>query len=219
MIRRALPILLLSVCCSSLFAQNKLVLPLPSDGGAASGLTVGESGEGRIRMSAKIGAISLLDTTTAKGDFCELQIDGAYMAGAEGEPQLPALRKLVRVPHGAAFTVNITHADTTFYALADYNVNAKLSPRQSSPSKSSDNPKFKYKRRSYRRNYFAEQKLVTVTPVGTMRGIDICQIAVNPVRYNPKTNTVIHILQMADFVSNQIVDDKIRSQGDSPAKT
>ena len=198
MIRRALPILLLSVCCSSLFAQNKLVLPLPSDGGAALGLTVGESGEGRIRMSAKIGAISLLDTTTAKGDFCELQIDGAYMAGAEGEPQLPALRKLVRVPHGAAFTVNITHADTTFYALADYNVNAKLSPRQSSPSKSADNPKFKYKRRSYRRNYFTEQKLVTVTPVGTMRGVDICQIAVNPVRYNPKTNTVM-VLNNIDF--------------------
>ena len=173
-------------------------MPMPGNGTAETGLTVGESGEKRIRMSANIGAINLNSTKTAKGDFCELQIDGAYIAGDEGEPQLPALRKLVQIPHGAEFSVNITRADTMFYSLADYNVNAKIAPRQSSQSKSGGEQRFKYKKRSYRRNYFAEQKLVTVTKVGTMRGIDICQVAVNPVRYNPKTNTVM-VLNNIDF--------------------
>ena len=173
-------------------------MPMPGNGTAETGLTIGESGEKRIRMSANIGAINLNNTKTAKGDFCELQIDGAYIAGDEGEPQLPALRKLVQIPRGAEFSVNITHADTMFYSLADYNVNAKLAPRQSSQSKSGGEQKFKYKKRSYRRNYFTEQKLVTVTPVGTMRGVDICQVAVNPVRYNPKTNTVM-VLNNIDF--------------------
>ena len=171
---------------------------MPGNGKVATGLTVGESGEKRIRMSANIGAININNTKTAKGDFCELQIDGAYMAGDEGEPQLPALRKLVQIPRGAELTVNITHADTMFYSLADYNVNAKIAPRQSSQSKSGGEQKFKYKKRSYRRNYFTEQKLVTVTNVGTMRGVDICQVAVNPVRYNPKTNTVM-VLNNIDF--------------------
>ena len=173
-------------------------MPMPGDGKVATGLAIGESGEKRIRMSANIGAININNTKTAKGDFCELQIDGAYMAGAEGEPQLPALRKLVQIPHGAEFTVSITHADTMFYSLADYNVNAKIAPRQSSQSKSGGEQRFKYRKRSYRRNYFTEQKLVTVTKVGTMRGIDICQVAVNPVRYNPKTNTVM-VLNNIDF--------------------
>ena len=171
---------------------------MPGNGKVATGLAIGESGEKRIRMSANIGAININNTKTAKGDFCELQIDGAYMAGAEGEPQLPALRKLVQIPHGAEFKVSITHADTMFYSLADYNVNAKIAPRQSSQSKSGGVQRFKYKKRSYRRNYFTEQKLVTVTKVGTMRGIDICQVAVNPVRYNPKTNTVM-VLNNIDF--------------------
>lgn len=173
-------------------------MPMPGNGKVATGLTVGESGEKRIRMSANIGAININNTKTAKGDFCELQIDGAYMAGAEGEPLLPALRKLVQIPRGAELTVNKTHADTMFYSLADYNVNAKIAPRQSSQSKSGGVQRFKYKKRSYRRNYFTEQKLVTVTKVGTMRGIDICQVAVNPVRYNPKTNTVM-VLNNIDF--------------------
>ena len=142
-------------------------------------------------MSANIGAISLNDTTIKKGDFIELQADGTYISGAEGEPQLPALRKLVEMPVGSKPIITIKHADTIIYALSDFGIDRKLSPHQPSQSKSGKEQKIKYKKRSYRRNYFTQSELVSSTSVGSMRGVGIYQIAVNPVRYNPKQNTLM----------------------------
>ncbi|MBO7497020.1 MAG: T9SS type A sorting domain-containing protein [Salinivirgaceae bacterium] len=152
-------------------------------------------------MSANIGAISLNDTTTKKGDFIELQADGTYISGAKGEPQLPALRKLVQMPLGAKPEITIKHADTTVYALSDLGIDRKLSPRQPSQSKSGKEQKFKYKKRSYRHDYFTQNELVTIRPIGSMRGVEICQVNVNPVRYNPKQNTLM-VLSNIEFDVN-----------------
>lgn len=190
MIRRLLPILLLLFCCPTIYAQNKQVLHASEKHGS-NGLSIKGSSQNQIKMSANIGVISLNDTTTKKGDFIELQADGTYISGAEGEPQLPALRKLVEMPMGSKPTIIIKHADTTFYALSDFGIDRKLSPHQPSQSKSGKEQKIKYKKRSYRRNYFTQSELVSTSLVGSMRGVGIYQIAVNPVRYNPKQNTLM----------------------------
>ena len=191
MIGRLLPILILFFYCSTLYAQEKHVLPASGNQRGRNGITISESSQKRLKMKANIGAISLSDTTTKKGDFLELQTDGTYSSGAEGEPQLPAFRKLVQIPVGAKPIVNIKHADTTFYTLSDFNIKTKLSPRQPSLSKSGDKPKFKYRKRSYRHNYFTQNELVTINQIGSMRGVGIGQVNVNPVRYNPKQNTLM----------------------------
>lgn len=196
MIRRLLPILLLLFCCPTIYAQNKQILP--THGNRHNGLSVKESSRNRIKMSANIGTISLNDTTTKKGDFIELQADGTYFSGAEGEPQLPALRKLVQMPLGAKPKITIKHADTAVYALSDLGTGKKLSPRQPFQSKSGKEQKFKYKKRSYRHNYFTHNELVTIRSIGSMRGVEICQVNVNPVRYNPKQNTLM-VLNNIEF--------------------
>ena len=150
MIRRLLPILILFFCCPTNYAQNRQILPTNSNHGGSNGITISGSQPNHLKMKADIGNISLNDTTTKKGDFLELRTEGAYIAGTEGEPQLPAFRKLVQIPMGAKPVVTIKHADTTIYTLSDFDIKAKLSPRQPSQSKSNDKPKFKYKRRSYR---------------------------------------------------------------------
>ena len=196
MIRRLLPILLLLFCCPTIYAQNKQILP--THGNRHNGLSVKESSRNRIKMSANIGAISLNDTTTKKGDFIELQADGTYISGAEGEPQLPALRKLVEMPVGSKPIITIKHADTAIYILSDLGTDRKLSPRQPFQSKIGKEQKFKYKKRSYRRNYFTQNELVTIRSIGSMRGVEICQVNVNPVRYNPKQNTLM-VLNNIEF--------------------
>lgn len=198
MIRRLLPILLLLLCCPTIYAQSKQLLPAHGNRHGGNGLTIKESNHRQLKMSANIGAISLNDTTTKKGDFLELQTEGSYLSGAEGEPQLPAFRKLVQIPNGAKPKIVIKHADTTFYALSDLNIDKKLSPRQPLQSKSGDVRKFKYKKRAYRRNYFTQNELVTISQVGSMRGVEIGQVAVNPVRYNPKQNTLM-VFSNIDF--------------------
>lgn len=216
MIRRLLPILLLLLCCPSIYAQSKQLLPDNGKRHASNGLTIRESNAKHLRLTANVGAISLNDTTTKKGDFIELQTEGAYITGAEGEPQLPAFRKLVQMPSGAKPIVTIKHADTTFYNLSDIGIDRRITPRQPSQSKSGKEQKMKYRKRSYRRNYFTQNELVSITPVGTMRGIGIGQVAVNPVRYNPKQNTLMVLSNIEFDVDFEGGLAKSGAKGDSP---
>lgn len=216
MIRRLLPILLLLLCCPSIYAQSKQLLPDNGKRHASNGLTIRESNAKHLRLTANVGAISLNDTTTKKGDFIELQTEGAYITGAEGEPQLPAFRKLVQMPSGAKPIVTIKHADTTFYNLSDIGIDRRITPRQPSQSKSGKEQKMKYRKRSYRRNYFTQNELVSITPVGTMRGIGIGQVTVNPVRYNPKQNTLMVLSNIEFDVDFEGGLAKSGAKGDSP---
>ena len=190
MIRKLLSILILCICCQSLQAENKQVR-LDDNEPNRNGLTIEQQNDTRIRLSANFGAINLNNVESPKGEFCELHIDGTYDTGAEGEPKLPSARKLLQLPQGAIPTVSINCKDTTLYTLSDFDISTKIVPRQPSLSKSDETARFKHKKRGYRRNRFTEQELVTLTKIGTMRGSDLYQIAVNPVKYNPKQNTIM----------------------------
>lgn len=183
--------ILLCLCCLWAFPQGRHIMLDNSKSDSQNGFKIEKSNDNELRMSARIKAIDIIDSQSDNGDFCELQIDGSYDTGAEGEPQLPALRKLVQIPHGASINAKITCSDTSFFDLSDYNITRKLAPRQPSQAKSDSTHKFAHKKRAYRHNYFTKQDLATVTKVGTMRDIDLYQIAVNPIRYNPKKNSLM----------------------------
>ncbi len=191
MIRKLLSILTLCICCQSLPAENKQVRLDESEPGNSNGLIIEYQDDTQIRLSANFGAISLNDIESPKGEFCELTIDGTYETGAEGEPKLPAARKLLQLPHGAVPSIVVNCSDTAFFPLADLGISNKIVPHQPSVSKSDETADFKHKKRIYRRNRFTDQKLVTLTKIGTMHGSDLYQIAVNPVKYNPKQNAIM----------------------------
>ncbi len=190
MIRKALSVLFFvasSICASA--QENIIVLNKP-ESSHHNPLTVNRFDKNGMSLTAQFDTIAIANAETLKGDFCELQIAGAYRTGAIGEPQLPAIRKLVKIPRGTILNVDIKCNDTAFYSLPDVGFEKKIAPRQPSQSKSSTRTKYKHKKRSYRRNYFTDQQLVAVTKVGTMRNVDYYQISVNPVRYNPKQNKI-----------------------------
>lgn len=183
--------ILLCLCCLWAFPQGRQIMLDNSKSNSQDGFRIEYSNDRELRMSARVKAIDIVDVKNEAGDFCELQIDGSYDTGAKGEPQLPALRKLVQIPHGASIKAKIVCSDTSYFNLSDLNIKSKLTPRQPSQAKSDSVHKFVHKRRAYRHNYFTRQDLATVTKVGTMRGIDLYQIAVNPVRYNPRKNSLM----------------------------
>lgn len=191
MIKKLLPIILLYICCFGSYAQSKQILLDNSKSGSRNNFTINESNLKHLKMSAHFSAINISTAKSEDGDFCELHIDGAYYTGAEGEPQLPAIRKLVQIPHGAKFTVKTICTDTSQFALGNYGIDKQIVPHQPSQSKSGEKQKFKHNRKSYKRNSFTLDKLVSVTKVGTLRGVDLCQVTINPIRYNPKKNAIM----------------------------
>lgn len=186
---RFVAISIFCMCSAVALAQTQIAFSAAAES-AGNGLIIKKNDVNGIELSVNIDAINLIDAETKKGDFCDLSIQGAYTTGAIGEPQLPAFRKLIKIPHNTKFTTVVDCTDTAVYNLNELGFDKKIQPHQPSQSKSKSHIVYKHKKRSYHRNYFTEQQLFTIIKIGTMRNVDLYQVAVNPIRYNPKQNII-----------------------------
>ena len=136
--------------------------------------------------------ITATEISTEKGVFSEITMDGTYPAGNLGEPSLPTVHQLVAVPYGAKnVTVEVKSFSTTTYRLADYGIKTVM-PQQPSVSKSQkpEDVKFVYSDKAYALRSFSQRPLANIELRGTMRGIQVASLTVNPVNYNPTDNSI-----------------------------
>ena len=137
-------------------------------------------------------SIQATDVNTEKGVFSTLTMDGTYPSGNVGEPMLPAANKLIAVPYGATdLTVKVKSYSTSTYSLADFGIN-KVTPMQPmirKDQKPEDVP-FAYSEKAYATKGFVNRPVAEVKIQGTMRGIQIGALTVNPVQYDAATNSI-----------------------------
>lgn len=136
-------------------------------------------------------SIESVQVSTEKGVFSAISIDNAFPSGEEGSPSLPAARQLIAVPFGANPTVKVKSYSTSEYLLSDYDITT-LMPQQPSVRKDvkPEDVKFSYNASSYQATRFSERELAQVEVLGTMRGMQIGVLTINPISYNPSTNTI-----------------------------
>lgn len=144
-----------------------------------------------LRATFSYGSIESIQMTTERGTFSEIAIEGTYASGEIGTPQLPASHQLLAVPFGATPRVSVTNYTTTDYRLSDYGINT-LVPRQVSVRKDQrpEDLEFAYNASAYQTRSLATAPEATIEVQGTMRGIQIGSLVINPVSYNPATNTL-----------------------------
>ncbi len=146
----------------------------------------------KLVMSFNYGGLNAVKVNTQKGIYNQIDLVGAYRSGNVGEPQLPASRKLIQVPFDASVSVKVLSSEVAEYKLTDYGITNKVLPFQPSYSKSIDpsTVEFVVNEAAYSRNAYTEQVLASVETLGVMRGVRLAQVEVNPVQYNPVTNTI-----------------------------
>ena len=142
--------------------------------------------------SFSFSSIDATEVSTEKGVFSNITMDNTYPAGNIGEPSLPAANKLIAIPYGANdVTVEVKSYNTKVYALADYGIKA-IYPQQPllfKNQKPEDVP-FAYSEKAYAYKGFAERPIAEVKIQGTMRGIQVGALTVNPVQYDAATNSI-----------------------------
>lgn len=145
-----------------------------------------------LKFSNTFTEISYRNVKTTKGTFCELSVPDYGSSNRVGDPKLPMLRKLIEVPYGATASVNIISYTETEYKLSDYGITETLMPAQPPVFKdcSDDLPEIEYNTSSYSSDAYNSDDLVSVSMLGTMRGVRIARLDIAPVRYNPVTNTI-----------------------------
>ena len=144
-----------------------------------------------LRATFNYGSIESIEVPTERGSFSEIAIEGTYASGEIGTPELPASHQLLAVPFGATPSVNVINFTTTDYRLSDYGIKTLL-PHQPSVRKDQnpDEVEFVYNAAAYQTRSLATMPKATIEVQGTMRGIRIGSLVINPVSYNPASNTL-----------------------------
>ena len=144
-----------------------------------------------LRAVFSYGSIESMEVSTERGIFSEIAIEGTYASGEIGTPELPASHQLLAVPFGATPTVSVINFTATDYNLSDYGINTIL-PHQPSVRKDQnlDEIEFVYNAAAYQTRSLASAPEATIEVQGTMRGIRIGSLVINPVSYNPASNTL-----------------------------
>ncbi|MCR5657928.1 MAG: T9SS type A sorting domain-containing protein [Bacteroidales bacterium] len=133
------------------------------------------------------------EVQTKKGLFSNITLEGTYPSGELGEPSLPAAHQLIAIPYGAQnVTAEIVSYTATEYKLSDFNIN-RLMPQQPSVRKDQkpNDIKFAYNEKAYTSKDYSARNLVYFEVLGTMRGIQVGSLTVNPVAYNPAKGSIM----------------------------
>ena len=180
--------LLIVLAMSTLFAlaQNGRI-----DLRSTSSAEITHSDFNSLRATFSYGSIESIEVSTERGTFSEIAIEGTYASGEIGTPELPASHQLLAVPFGATPQVNVINYTTTDYRLSDYGIHT-LIPHQPSIRKDQnlDEVEFVYNAAAYQTRSLATAPEATIEVQGTMRGIRIGSLVINPVSYNPASNTL-----------------------------
>ncbi len=137
-------------------------------------------------------SIDATEVSTEKGAFSCLSMEGTYPSGNVGDPSLPAVNKLIAIPYGVSnVSVEVKSYNTKVYSLADFGIKT-LYPQQM-PLRKDQKPEdvpFAYNEKTYNAKGFAERPMAMVQIQGTMRGIQIGALTVNPVQYDAASNSI-----------------------------
>jgi hypothetical protein len=144
-----------------------------------------------LRMSCAIEKVQFNTVSTPKGEFAVMYTPEFYFGGAYGAPQLPMITKLIQVPLGAKFKVNVKSHDTKEYKLADFGVKSPIFPRQPSAPKNGDKVPFVYEKSAYVARGFNGPALTSIKEVGMLRHMRLAQLAISPIKYDAVSNKIV----------------------------
>ena len=171
---------------TQMYAQERIELN-PS----SKGVQLQESTFKGFQSTFSFNAIESNTVKTEAGDFSVITIDKTVLGGEVGGPSLPIARELVAVPFGATPVVKVVSYTSTDYKLSDYGIE-RVHPQQPSYSKSAKAEEivFQYNEKAYQTRALDNAPKIDFEVLGTMRGIQLGALQVEPVSYNPANNTI-----------------------------
>jgi len=163
------------------------------------------SSESEITILYNISELNLTQMTLPEGSFYKVLIPGHITSNEKGKPELPAYTKLFTLP-GKDYTVKITGVETKIIHPGKNKVRGMVYPRQEEGTKNQDREKIKFQidKETYNHRGYIISDTVRVEYIGKSRDLNIGQVSVYPVRYNPRDNELEVITSMKITISSNI---------------
>ena len=144
-----------------------------------------------LQASFSFSTIEAENVDTQRGQFSSLSMPNTVFGGNEGDPQIPVVSEVIAVPVGANPIIRVTSYSTTDYRLEDLGIRT-LVPRQPSlrKDKRPEDVPFVYNANAYQTRGMRSEPQAFVEVVGTMRGVQLGKMTIEPVSYDPVNNTL-----------------------------
>ena len=147
------------------------------------------------KLSIEFSTPKLQSSVVKAGDahYATLTMDGYDNSTKVGFPSLPELTKLIEIPLCDEVNVHIVSADYEEYDAAALNVLYPVMPcQQSYPKSYTGERPFNKDEAVYRTDafYTSQPEVVTAHKIGTMRDVNMANVVVSPVAYNPVTDKI-----------------------------
>ena len=145
-----------------------------------------------LKASFSFSTIEAEEVATKGGDFAWLSMSNTVLGGNVGEPQIPVINQLIAVPVGANPTITVKSFSTQEYNLTEMGIKT-LIPRQPSlrKDKKLEDVPFVMNQAAYQSTRgFRDEPTAVVSVEGTMRGVRLGKMTIEPVSYDPVNNTI-----------------------------
>ena len=184
--KKVLAFMLLIVIGLSAMAQQRIQLHSTDKAECVSSDMTG------LRASFSFSTLEAEDYLNGRDTYSWLSLPNTVIGGNEGDPQIPVINEVIAVPFGATPRVEILSYSSTDYQLDDLGMHT-LVPRQPSLRKDQrpqDVP-FVMNEEAYSSNRaFRSEPMAVVNVVGTMRGVRLGKLTIEPVSYDPVNNVL-----------------------------
>lgn len=155
-------------------------------------------GENSVTIDYKLTELEIESLVNNFGSFYRISIPGHSKTAQPGKPELPVLTRLINVPDNAAYKIKISDVNTSRIIPSQSSIKGILFPAQHGSTKQKENRKdeFVIDKDLYKRYEFINSDTVSIESVGKIRGRQISNLVISPVKYNPGSNLLEVITSM-----------------------
>lgn len=168
--------------------------------------------KGNVSLEFNINEMSLTTFSYNDEEMQSIGISGISIPNAKGLPNVPAYSRVIAIPQGAEAVLRIVSYEQQL--IKDVNVEPSLGVQSEN-----DEPDMNYTKdaKVYSENAYYPAEFAMISEPTTMRGVDIVNISISPVRVNPVTKEAIvyHNIEVEiEFVggNGHFGEDRLRSR-------
>ncbi len=148
-----------------------------------------------FELVAGLSGFRLEPVSTKGGQFVLIDWPECALRGEIGEPMLPVIRRLVAAPQNAEVVLTVREGRSLTIDTGDTGFPLKIMPKQAPVPKlpgAQEAAPFDYNIAAYSRASDTPEQRAIITEAGVVRGQRLLLLEVNPVSYNPSTQTVTY---------------------------
>jgi hypothetical protein len=166
--------------------------------GNGNGIGIVHKQNNSFTINYSVEEVNLESITNENGSFYRVSIPYHTQTVITGKPELPVYSRLITIPDNSEYSIKISDVKSRRIKPSSDKISGLLYPAQEGETKSSQQKKrvFQIDKDVYSKRDYIQSDTVTINDLGIVGNTRLSNILVNPVRFNPRANTLEVIISM-----------------------